>query len=342
MAKPVFYDPRQARWKRLRRLFDIAALAISLVVVFFIYNALHSEQLPELLLQTQKRPYHSLSEKEKEKAREKRRIAALRRGQHRPKESPSQVPLNAEEGVRAAFYVPWDAASFASLREYAHQVDLLYPEWLHVLTPDGHLQGEDPETIKYFDVVQGKMVHSVDNKVMSFLKSEGTSVEVFPLVNNFDGTSWIDISSFLDNPDARALFRQQVAAFLGGDQYRGLMVDFEDFPKAAQPGYVALLQELPHDFQRQPPICDDFVEMVDEVPFRHLRKVGDAARFRHQVPLMHQRPIIRRMSPDVPHQPSKLPLLRSFKPLARGAGHEGPVGEVVEPPGSFNPFDPVH
>ncbi len=91
------------------------------------------------------------------------------------------------------------------MREYAHQIDLLYPEWLHVLTPDGHLQGEDPETIKYFDVVQGKMVHSVDNKVMSFLKSEGTSVEVFPLVNNFDGTSWIDISGFLNNPDARAL-----------------------------------------------------------------------------------------------------------------------------------------
>ena len=247
MAKPVFYDPRQARWKRLRRLFDVAALTISLVVAFFVYNALHSEHLPELLLQTQKRPYHSLSEKEKEKAREKRRLAALHRGARRLKKSPSQVPLNAEEGVRAAFYVPWDAASFASLREYAHQVDLLYPEWLHVLTPDGHLQGEDPETIKYFDVVQGKMVHSVDNKVMSFRKAEGTSMEVFPLVNNFDGTSWIDISGFLDNPGARSLFRQQVAAFLAGNQYGGLMVDFEDFPKAAQTGYVALLNELSQD-----------------------------------------------------------------------------------------------
>ncbi|HKD01391.1 MAG TPA: glycosyl hydrolase family 18 protein, partial [Terriglobales bacterium] len=247
MAKPVFYDPRQARWKRLRRLFDVAAITISLVVAFFVYNALHSEHLPELLLQTQKRPYHSLSEKEKEKAREKRRLAALHRGARRLKKSPSQVPLNAEEGVRAAFYVPWDAASFSSLREYAHQIDVLYPEWLHVLTPDGHLQGEDPETIKYFDVVQGKMVHSVDNKVMSFLKAEGTSMEVFPLVNNFDGTSWIDISGFLDNPGARSLFRQQVAAFLAGNQYGGLMVDFEDFPKAAQPGYVTLLDELSQD-----------------------------------------------------------------------------------------------
>src|SRR3984885_8170251 len=151
MAKPVFYDPRRARWKRLRRLFDVSAIVVSLVVVFFVYNALHDEQLPELLLQNQKRPYHSLSEKEKEKAREKRKLAAARLGRLRSKKHPSQLPLNGEEGIRAAFYVPWDAASFASLREYAHQVDLLYPEWLHVLTPDGHLQGEDPETVKFFD-----------------------------------------------------------------------------------------------------------------------------------------------------------------------------------------------
>jgi cellulose synthase/poly-beta-1,6-N-acetylglucosamine synthase-like glycosyltransferase/peptidoglycan/xylan/chitin deacetylase (PgdA/CDA1 family)/spore germination protein YaaH len=247
MAKPVFYDPRQARWKRLRRTFDVAALAVSLVVVGFVYNALHSEHLPELLLQNEKRPYHSLSEKEKEKAREKRRLAAVRRGHQRSKKHPSQLPLNAEEGIRAAFYVPWDAASFASLREYAHQIDLLYPEWLHVLTADGHLQAENPETVKYFDVVQGKMVHTVDNKVMSFLKSEGTSMEVFPLVNNFDGTDWINIADFLNDPKARALFRQQASAFLASDQYRGLMVDFEDFPKAAQPGYVALLKELAQD-----------------------------------------------------------------------------------------------
>jgi len=247
MAKAVFYDPRQARWKRLRRILDITALTVSLVVVFFVYNALHTEHLPELLLQTEKRPYHSLTEKEKEKAKEKRRLAAIHRGHRRAKKPPSQLPLNAETGVRAAFYVPWDAASFASLREYAHQVDLLYPEWLHVLTPDGHLQGEDPETIKYFDVVQGKIVHSVDNKVMSFLKAEGTSMEVFPLVNNFDGTSWIDISSFLNNPGARSVFRQQIAEFLASDQYRGLMVDFEDFPKAAQPAYAALLNELSQD-----------------------------------------------------------------------------------------------
>src|SRR5438045_5866949 len=194
--QPVFYDPRQARWKRLRRIFDLAALAFTFLVIFFIYTALRSERLPDLLLPIQKRPYHALKEKEKEKAKEHRRLAAIKRGHRKSTKAPSQVKLNAEEGIRAAFYVPWDAASFSSLREYARQIDLLYPEWLHVLTPDGHLQGEDPETVKFFDVIQGSSVHPVDEKVMPFLRTEDTGMEVFPLVNNFDGSDWINVAGF--------------------------------------------------------------------------------------------------------------------------------------------------
>ncbi len=245
--QPVFYDPRQARWKRLRRIFDLAALAFTFLVIFFIYTALRSERLPDLLLPIQKRPYHALKEKEKEKAKEHRRLAALHRGHRKSKSAPSQVKLNAEEGIRAAFYVPWDAASFSSLREYARQIDLLFPTWLQVLTPDGRLQSVDEQTNKLFNVVQGATVHSVDDKVMPFVKSEDTGMEVFPVVQNFDGTDWIDISAFLNDPDARARFRGQADAFLASDKFRGLMIDFEDFPQKAQPGYMALLSELSGD-----------------------------------------------------------------------------------------------
>src|SRR5690242_20119964 len=117
MAQPVFYDPRQARWKRLRRFFDIVGIGITGLIIFFVYTALRSEPLPELLLPTLKRPFHSLKEREKEKAKE-RRHQAFRRGHRKTKAAPSQVKLNAEEGIRAAFYVPYDAASFSSLREY--------------------------------------------------------------------------------------------------------------------------------------------------------------------------------------------------------------------------------
>jgi peptidoglycan-N-acetylglucosamine deacetylase len=243
MAQPVFYDPRRARWKRLRALLDVTGIVVSAVIAVFIYTALRSEPLPKLLLQYQKHPYHALKETEKEKATEKRK-QLVRRSHRRTNVAPSQVELNTDEGIRGAFYVPWDAASFSSLREYARQIDLLYPEWLHVLTPDGHLQGVDSQTNKPFEVILGGVVHPVDDKVMPFLKSEDTGTEVFPLVNNFDGANWIDISGFLNDPDTRARFRQEIATFLASDKYRGLMVDFEDLPKKTQPGFVELLNEL--------------------------------------------------------------------------------------------------
>ena len=42
-----------------------------------------------------------------------------------------------------------------------------------------------------FDVVQGQTVHPVDDKVMPFLKAEDTDMEVFPVVQNFDGTDFV-------------------------------------------------------------------------------------------------------------------------------------------------------
>jgi peptidoglycan-N-acetylglucosamine deacetylase len=250
MAKQVFYDPLQARWRRIRRVVDAAALAFSLLVVFFIYSALRSEPLPDLSWLSEKKPYHALKENEKAKAREKRRLATLARAGHRhqSRKAPSQLKLNSEQGVRAAFYVSWDAASFSSLREYARQIDLLFPTWLQVLGADGHLQASDPETNAMFDVVQGQTVRHIDDKVMQFLKAENTDMEVFPVVQNFDGTDFVpSISDFLNNPVARANFRRQIGIYLASDHYRGLMVDFESFPKKGQPGYVALLNELSSD-----------------------------------------------------------------------------------------------
>ncbi|MFZ0686260.1 MAG: glycosyltransferase [Terriglobales bacterium] len=250
MAKQVFYDPLQARWRRIRRIFDAAAVAFSLLVIFFIYSALRSEPLPDLSWLTEKKPYHALKENENDRAREKRRLATVARAGHRhpPHRTPSQLTLNSEQGVRAAFYVSWDAASFSSLREYARQIDLLFPTWLQVLSPDGHLQAADPETNAMFDVVQGQKVRPVDEKVMTFLKAEDTEMEVFPVVQNFDGTDFVPgVVNFLNNPESRAKFRREIGLYLASDHYRGLMVDFESFPKSGQAGYVDLLNELSGD-----------------------------------------------------------------------------------------------
>jgi peptidoglycan-N-acetylglucosamine deacetylase len=247
MAEPVFYDPRRARWKRLRRTLDVTAVVVSALIIIFVYTALRDEPLPGLLFYPQRRNFKALKESERDKAKERLKKAAAR-SHRKSKLAASQVTLNQEEGIRAAFYVPWDAASFSSLRAYAHQIDILYPDWLHVVTADGRLQGVDDQTNKYFDVVQGSTVLPVDDQIMPFLKNEDPGMEVFPMVNNSDGTNWVgDIVDFLNNQDARARFRQQATQFLGSGRYHGLIIDFESFPPSGQKGYVALLQELSGD-----------------------------------------------------------------------------------------------
>jgi peptidoglycan-N-acetylglucosamine deacetylase len=247
MAEPVFYDPRRARWKRLRRLVDVTAVSVSALIIFFVYTALRDEPLPELLFSPQKRAFKQLKETEKERARERQK-KQVARSHRKSKLAASQVTLNQEEGIRAAFYAPWDAASFSSLRSYAHQIDMLFPDWLHVTSADGRLQGVDDQTNKYFDVVQGNTVRPVDDQVMPFLKTDDPQMEVFPMVNNSDGANWIpEISEFLNNPDSRARFRREAGLFLSSGHYRGLIIDFETFPPEGQPGYVALLQELGGD-----------------------------------------------------------------------------------------------
>ena len=78
MPQPVFYDPRRARWKRLRRLLDVTAVVVSALIIFFVYTALRDEPLPELLFSPQKRAFKALKENEKDRAKERAKKAAAR------------------------------------------------------------------------------------------------------------------------------------------------------------------------------------------------------------------------------------------------------------------------
>lgn len=243
MGQQVFYDPQRKRWARLRLLLDVLGVLITGLVLFFIVSIFQKESLPQTLLPQQKRNLRAL------KAREHRKKTSAK-GTHRKTKAPaSEVVLNQDEGIRAAYYVTWDAASFVSLKEYYPQLDLLFPEWLHVLTPDGNLQGVD-EYNRLFSVLQNGRVHTVDDKVMPFLRSEKANLDVLPLINNYDPVAkqWLtNIGDFLKDPAARQNFRSQLLVFLASDRFKGATIDFEEIPLSAQPGFLALIDELGQD-----------------------------------------------------------------------------------------------
>ena len=251
MNKQVFYDPQRKRWKRLRVVFDVLALLGLIVGVLFLGGLLRIRPLPELLLSTPKRNYRALATPAVPTVGPG---VKLHRSAHRKTDlSPSDVPLNEDEGLRAAYYVEDDPASYSSLKQYIKQIDLLFPEWLHVVNPDGRLTSYTLDNRPY-DVVDGGGVHRVDreNKVAKTIARERVDTEIFPLVNNYNpvtGAFMPEIEQFLMNPGARERFLAQIDRFLAANpSYRGLSLDFEAIPTQAQPGFMALISALYSDF----------------------------------------------------------------------------------------------
>src|SRR3974390_3170472 len=174
--KQIFYDERHRRWRRLRLIADAVVIVITLLVMFFVVSILRGSSVPGRALPGIKKPYHAL------KDNQKRKPTHAQNTHRKTKRPASQVVLNSDEGIRGAFYVKWDAASFASLKEYYPQIDLLFPEWMHVLTTDGRLQAVT-ELNTLYDVMDDKgKPRPVDDRVMSFLKGEKAQTEVLPLV----------------------------------------------------------------------------------------------------------------------------------------------------------------
>jgi cellulose synthase/poly-beta-1,6-N-acetylglucosamine synthase-like glycosyltransferase/peptidoglycan/xylan/chitin deacetylase (PgdA/CDA1 family)/spore germination protein YaaH len=243
--KQIFFDPQRKRWKRLRRILDVSAVVITLVLAGFIFNVLRVQPLPELLLPTPKHNFKALPDRTLQlkgaKGRPARRKTARK---------PSEIPLNSGEGLRAAYYVPYDEASYASFKEHVHQIDMLYPEWLHVDSPNATLLSIHNDSHREYPIVDGSAVHDPDedNRIKRVIQEAKEDTEIFPHLNNYNpGTqNWeSSYGDVLKNPANRAALRRQILRFFDTyPVYRGLSLDFESLPDSASPAYMSFIKEL--------------------------------------------------------------------------------------------------
>ena len=245
LDKQIFFDPHRKRWKRLRRYLDVTAVLVTLVLAGFIFNVLRNQHLPELLLPTPKHNYKALNDRtlllRGAKARPTRRKTARK---------PSDIPFNTGEGLRAAYYVQDDAASYSSFKEHVHQIDLLFPQWLHVDAPNPTLLAINNDSHREYPVVDGATVHDPDdgNRVKHVIQAAKEDTEIFPHLNNYNPTtqSWDPaVGDVLADPGKRAALRRQIISFFTAfPVYRGLSLDFESLSESSTPAYLSFIQEL--------------------------------------------------------------------------------------------------
>jgi cellulose synthase/poly-beta-1,6-N-acetylglucosamine synthase-like glycosyltransferase/peptidoglycan/xylan/chitin deacetylase (PgdA/CDA1 family)/spore germination protein YaaH len=243
--KQIFFDPQRKRWKRLRRILDASAVIFTLVLVAFIFNVLRYQHLPELLLATPRHNYKALPERVPAKG--------PRPARRKTDRKPSEIPFNTGEGLRAAYYVPSDPASYSSFKEHVHQIDLLFPDWLHVDAPQGTLLAMSSDNHHEYEVIEGNTVHDPDdvNKIKRVIQAAKEDTEIFPHLNNFNPNtlSWDpEIAKVLGDRAKSALLRQQILRFFAAfPAYRGLSLDIENLPDEASPAYMSFIQALSAD-----------------------------------------------------------------------------------------------
>ena len=181
MNKPVFYDPQRKRWKRLRRVFDAAAVVGAFLLVVFIIGLLQIKPLPELRLTSQTRNYKALTSPPKP-APDAQRPASPVDASQDPDQAVRHCPEQRRNPCAPPYYVDWDPSSYSSLKQHIKQIDLLFPEWLHVITPDGGLIAFSAEDNRPFPVVDKSGVRHVDqeNKVARAIADNHVDTENIP------------------------------------------------------------------------------------------------------------------------------------------------------------------
>ncbi|GAC1702926.1 MAG: glycosyltransferase [Candidatus Acidiferrum sp.] len=242
---PIFYDADRVRWRRTRRVMEFAGILLTLSLAYFFVTIAVGVNLPAGLFSNSKPNYRALKLKKNVKP------TGVRGGRGGRSTGPSPVPANYNP-QRAAFFVSWDPNSLASLKNHYKEIDLLIPEQLHAVTPDGAMTVVDYEHAQ--NTFKASPSQAIDiltqDKLHQWMKTPSLDPHELPpmmgLVNNYDGVAWRikEMSDMLANQISRRRLEQDLVEYARESHQAGLVVDFEEIPDASQPHFEQFIAEL--------------------------------------------------------------------------------------------------
>src|ERR1051326_1642134 len=235
--RPIFYDAQRVRWRRTRRVLEVSGALLTLLLAYFFITIAVSVELPAGLLPDTKPAYRAIKLKPKKPARE---------GRHRRIANIGTVPASYDP-LRAAFFVSWDAASFASLKRHYRDIDVLIPDQLHAVTPDGALTIVDYERYQTLKATPMQAISLLkDDKLHRWMRSANVELPLMGLLDNYDGLNWRikEMAAMLGNKKARHNLIRDVVDYTVGAHQAGVVVDFEEVPDASQVHFRELAAEL--------------------------------------------------------------------------------------------------
>jgi peptidoglycan-N-acetylglucosamine deacetylase len=244
--RPIFFDPDNRRWPRLRRGVFLSALIVSVLFASLIISVLITPILPALNLPPSQflpagarvappRPEPLLTKHQRALREAKHKLELERSKKRTAVVERVASPLSGQDPVTAAFYVNWDESSFSSLKENIAnpecKLDLVIAESLHLKSAEGELKEDDPAR---------------EREMADMVRATRPDIRLMALVNNFNGHDWEDqiLGQMLANPEGRANVIRQLVDYAGSRNYGGVSIDFENLPAESRSALVEFMKEL--------------------------------------------------------------------------------------------------
>ena len=225
----VFQTNNPSRWQRVKWGVRVLLVCLALAVVV-IGIALSSMKNPDVPLEsraikkvlTEDQPGYRASELGKQyrgfrKLIQDKWAKGKGTGQNNSVLDLSNSSLFSDSvGIRAAFYVAWDAQSFFSLRKNISKMNLVLPEWFFI----------DPKADTLFSTMEK------DRRAFDLIKASG--VKVMPMLSNsfnsqFNGAA---LHRILNDPKKMDRLINDVVKLLKLYDFAGINVDFEELQES--------------------------------------------------------------------------------------------------------------
>ena len=162
-------------------------------------------------------------------------------------------------GIRAAFYVNWDASqSFNSLQKNIKNLNLIIPEWLFI----------DPNT--------DQLYNTIDPKALKVMQEGG--VKIMPLLTNnyktlFRGET---VKRIITNPQKKQKLINDIIATLKKYNFIGVNIDFEEIMMESDQPLVEFQKSLYEQLHAQQLlVSQDVIPFNDDYNFKALSKYND-------------------------------------------------------------------
>lgn len=231
---PVFFDPNGRR-KRLTKFLALGILLVLLALVgIFFFSFFSNPLLPQFRdaafkktasLKAYLGPEKQLQDNQAElKWYKKWHSEFSSKGKTLRKKTTNNFEYS-------AFFVNWDDASLTSLQKNASQLDVLFPEWLH-LTPSSQPILDNPE----------KQI-----SIKAMLKKSNPELHIMPVLNNIEpGQKWNPklVHDLVANPKRWPKFFDYMENYLTNNEFSGVILDFENLNDSDWDGYLAFLSQF--------------------------------------------------------------------------------------------------